>query len=114
MKKRRRRRKRYHNGCCHRFSFFVDDGYDRCSISSGGVLRLQTNEQIKKKNLCRKRTVLSPCSHCGQPTGAFLRQKNANADLAFCMLILLLRLLFLLIAYDIIVWSSDRLIISLS
>jgi hypothetical protein len=38
--------------------------------------------------------------------------KKTNADLAFCMLILLLRLLFPLIAYDIIVWSSDRLIIS--
>jgi hypothetical protein len=46
-----RRKKRYCCRYCRCINFFVGDGYDRCRISSGGALRLQTNIQTKKKKL---------------------------------------------------------------
>jgi len=107
----RRRKKRYCSRCIH---FFVDGGYNRCSISNGSALRLQLNIGIKKKNHCRKRTIFLFVRIVFSPFTHFYVKKNPNADLPVPILISLLRLLFPLIAYDIIVWSSDRLIISSS
>lgn len=62
--------KRYCNRCSRCINFYVGDGYDRRSISSGRVLRLQINVELEKKKKTKKKFTLGReqffplCSDC--------------------------------------------------
>ena len=84
-------------------------------VSRWGYKPIYPKREEKERKKERERIVLSLLDAMHLVHYAFSRpHKNANADLMYSMLIRLLLMINSLISRDIIVWSSNRLIISTS
>jgi len=55
MEMKKEEKKRYCSLYCRCINFYVGDGYDRCSINSGSVLRLQATTYRPRKKIIVER-----------------------------------------------------------